>query len=85
MKNNIKKILYVAVFVIGDIGIFAAFVIFANSFNGHKTYKIEEKTKIIYELTTESATAQETKAIDAKSSSPLVNWMRRQIKNTRGK
>lgn len=85
MKNDIKKVLCLTAFIIGDIGIFVALVIFANSFKEYKTDEIGETTTSAYELITESTTYQQTRAIDSKSTSPLVNWMRKQIKNVREK
>ena len=86
MKNNIKKVLYIGAFILGDIGIFAALVICAYNIKGYKTdISIEETTKAMYELTTESTTLSETRAIDSESSSPLVNWMRKKVKTAREK
>lgn len=82
MKTNIKKILYITLFILGDIVIFAALVICS----GYKTdNNIEKTTKVFYELTTESVTLSETRAIDSESTSPLVNWMRKKVKNAREK
>ena len=59
MKNNIKKVLYITAFIVFDIGIFAAFAIFAGGFKKYKTDERENFTKSAYELITESTTYEQ--------------------------
>ncbi|MDO4300716.1 MAG: hypothetical protein Q4D26_04905 [Clostridia bacterium] len=87
MNSALKKIFIITVFVFADIAIFALTVIAAYSLKGYsfeeKKITAEEAFTAESEITTDECTAYVNRAIDEKSSSPVVNRMRTKVKNIR--
>ncbi len=81
MKDMLKKVLCIVVFVIADILIFALLAIGASSLAGksggaeYKNTEAEIMTETAAEAYAEE-TSYEYNALYEKSTSPVVNWMR---------
>lgn len=84
-----KKILYLIIFVLADIGIFVGIVLCANLMTGYNTsklsYNIETTEITTIQAYNKEVTTTEHKAIYEKSSSPYVNWIRKKVLNKRDK
>lgn len=87
MNSTLKKIFIITVFVAADIALFALAVIAAYSLKGYsfeeKKITTEEVLTTESEITTDECTTYVNRAIDEKSSSPVVDWMRTKVKNIR--
>lgn len=89
MKGYIRKIIYIVVFILADIVIFALLSTAGNALIGNRnnySEVISTETGIYTtgEITTEiETTTAEHNALYEKSSSPFVNWMRNIVINIR--
>lgn len=89
MKEYVRKVIYIIIFILADIVIFAMLALAGsamigkeNSYCGLNERTFESET---YEYTAATeTTTEEHSALYEKSSSPLVNWMRNVIINIRG-
>lgn len=84
-----KKILYVVIFVLADIAIFAMLTMAVYSVTGKSTQRVSVPTEITktteFEPITTEETSEENSGIYQKSFSPIVNWMRKKVLNVRQK
>lgn len=88
MKGYIRKIIYIVIFVLADIVIFAMLAVAGSAMMGKENnYSALNETAAeseTYEYTAETETTTgEHNALYEKSSSPFVNWMRNIIINIR--
>lgn len=82
MKEDLKKIMYIVIFVLADIVIFVVLAAGAGALTGgistETTMTEIEINTVEYEQITEHTTAEHS-VLYEKSSSPFVNWMRKVI------
>lgn len=84
-----KKILYLIIFILADIGLFVGFVACANLITGNNKNNLSHnlETTEITSIQTNivESTTNTHKAIYEKSSSPYVNWIRKKVLDNRDK
>lgn len=84
-----KKILYLIIFVLADIGLFVGFVACANLITGNNSNNLNHnlETTEITSIQTNNVefTTNAHKSIYEKSSSPYVNWIRKKVLDNRDK
>ena len=84
-----KKILYLIIFILADIGLFVGFVSCGNLITGNTTNNLSHnlETTEITSIQTNivESTTNTHKAIYEKSSSPYVNWIRKKVLDNRDK
>ena len=84
-----KKILYLIIFILADIGLFVGFLACDNLITGNNTNNLSHnlETTEITSIQTNivESTTNTHKAIYEKSSSPYVNWIRKKVLDYRDK